>query len=174
MRATIILSAIASTIGGSAIAATPTAGPAAFYVGSGAGALDAQVNAYSDNKALIGASSPYAGFKGGVRVATGDVNGDGRADLIVGAGPTSAPGAGTGPRVKVFDGTTGTALYDFFAYEAAFAGGVYVGAGDLNADGKADIVTGAGAGGGPHVKVFSGADGSAPRSRPTLTVPDSE
>jgi serralysin len=34
---------------------------------------------------------------------------------------------------------------------------VFVGAGDLNGDGDAEVVTGAGAGGGPHVKAFDGA-----------------
>ncbi len=33
-------------------------------------------------------------------------------------------------------------------------------AGDLNGDGYADIVTGADAGGGPHVRAFSGLDGT--------------
>src|SRR5204863_7714922 len=93
-------------------------------------------------------------FTGGVRVATGDVNGDGYDDLI------TAAGAGGGPHVKVFDGKTGALLREFMAYDAAFTGGVYVAAGDVNGDGKADIVTGVGVGGGPHVKAFSGADGS--------------
>ena len=99
-----------------------------------------------------------ATFTGGVRVARGDVNGDGTPDLIVAAGP------GGGPHVKVFDGVTHAVIDSFFAYDASFPGGVFVAAGDVNGDGKADIITGAGAGGGPHVKVFSGADRSVLQS----------
>ena len=91
-------------------------------------------------------------FTGGVFVAAGDVNGDGIADIIVGAG------AGGGPHVRVFSGTDGSVLDNFFAYAPTFHGGVSVAAGDVNGDGLADIITGAGPGGGPHVKVFSGAD----------------
>ncbi len=103
--------------------------------------------------------APYgAAFKGGVRVAVGDVNGDGTPDVVTG------PGRG-GPVVRVFDGTTGApltgALGTFNAYDPGFIGGVFVAAGDVNGDGRADVVTGAGTGrGGPHVKVFSGNDGS--------------
>jgi hypothetical protein len=91
-----------------------------------------------------------AAFTGGVRVATGDVNGDGTADIITGAG------AGGGPHVKVFDGRTSKPIDSFDAFDPAFSGGVYVAAGDVNGDGRADIITGAGAGGGPHVQVFDG------------------
>lgn len=90
-------------------------------------------------------------FRGGVRVATGDVNGDGVTDII------TAPGFTGGPLVKVFDGNTGAMLRAFLAYDAGFRGGVYVAAGDVNNDGFADIATGAGEGGGPHVRVFNGA-----------------
>jgi hypothetical protein len=99
-----------------------------------------------------------AGFQGGVFVAAADVNGDGRADIITGAG------AGGGPHVKVFDGATGATLKSFYAYSAGFQGGVSVAAADVNGDGKADIITGAGAGGGPHVKVFDSVTGATLRS----------
>jgi autotransporter-associated beta strand protein len=89
-------------------------------------------------------------FKGGVRVASGDVNGDGINDVVVAAGP------GGGPQVNVYDGTSLQLVHSFYAYNAAFNDGIFVAVGDVNGDGYADIITGAGQGGGPHVQVFSG------------------
>ena len=91
---------------------------------------------------------PFPGYTGELRVATGDINGDGTPDVVVGAGP------GAGPRVKIIDGFTGRALDDFFAFETSFTGGVYVGAGDMNADGRDDLIIGAGEGGGPRVQIY--------------------
>ena len=42
----------------------------------------------------------------------------------------------------------------YFAFDQAFTGGGYVAAGDCNANGRADVVVGAGAGAAPEVKVF--------------------
>jgi FG-GAP-like repeat len=89
-------------------------------------------------------------FTGGVRVAVADVSGDGIPDII------TAPGAGGGPDVRVFDGTSGRQIDGFYAFSRLFSGGVYVAVGDFNRDGFADIVTAADAGGGPQVKVFDG------------------
>jgi len=58
--------------------------------------------------------------------------------------------------VRVFSGATGLILRDFFAYEPEFRGGVFVAVGDVNDDGKADIITGTEQGGGPRVTVFDG------------------
>jgi hypothetical protein len=66
--------------------------------------------------------------------------------------------AGGGPRVQVFDADTHALVADFFAYEPSFTGGVRVAVGDVNGDGVPDIITAAGAGGGPNVKVFDGTD----------------
>jgi hypothetical protein len=89
-------------------------------------------------------------FTCGVWVAAGDVTGDGKADVVTGAGP------GGGPNVKVFDLAADRVAASFFAYNPSFTGGVTVAAADVNADGRADVITGAGPGGGPHIKVFDG------------------
>lgn len=88
-------------------------------------------------------------MRAGVDVATGDVNGDGLDEIITAAGP------GGGPNVKVFD-RNGNTLASFFAYDSGFRGGVSIAAGDVTGDGKAEIVTGPGNGGGPVVRVFTG------------------
>ncbi len=111
-----------------------------------------QVRVYSANGTLVNAGFFAYGtnFRGGVNVAVGDVNGDGKGEIITGAGP------GGGPHVRIFD-RTGKLLNDgFFAYNASFRGGVNVATGDIDGDGKAEIITGAGSTGGPHVKIWNG------------------
>jgi len=94
-------------------------------------------------------------FRGGCRVAVGDINGDGAGDLIV------AAGAGGGPRIAGYDGRTiGSAtparvFSDFFAFEETLRNGVFITTGDVDADGLADLVAGGGPGGGPRVLVLS-------------------
>ena len=84
-------------------------------------------------------------------VAAGDLNGDGKADVIVGSGP------GGKAQVEVFSGATGTPLETISPFSASYSGGVSVASGDLNGDGKADLVV-ATASGPAVVRVFAGAD----------------
>ena len=124
-----------------------------FAVASAGGARTT-VNVYdAKTNALIGIVTPFGKDSvSGARVAVADVTGDGVEDIVVSAGP------GVAPVVKVFDGRTLHEVASFLAYDESFTGGVYVAAGDVLRDGHADIVTGAGANGGPHVKVFAGSD----------------
>lgn len=95
------------------------------------------------------------GFRGGVSLAVADVDNDSRDEIITGAGP------GGGPHVKVFEmngaPVAGTGN-GFFPYSAAFLGGVNVGG--LRRAGADAIVTGAGPGGGPHVRVVDSTGGA--------------
>jgi hypothetical protein len=64
-----------------------------------------------------------------------------------------AAGAGGGPHVKVYDGTDKT-LQSFFAFPADANGmesGVRVGCGDVDGDGRDDLVTAVGPGDAPLV-----------------------
>lgn len=88
-------------------------------------------------------------YRGGISVAVGDVNADGREDFVTG------PGADHAPWVRAFNFDNGAIITDFLAYEVGFRGGVTVTAGDLNADGRAEIVTAAGVGGSQVVKIFN-------------------
>lgn len=86
-----------------------------------------------------------------VRTITADMTGDGVPDYVWGTGPDRLS------NVTVFDGKTGITVSDFLAFEPSFTGGVFVAAGDLDADGKVEIVVTPDQGGGPVVAVYSGA-----------------
>ena len=129
-------------------------GPPGIAIGTGVGGAVEVLN--QDGTARF-SFMPYGPeMTGGVRVVSADVTGDGVADVI------TAPVAGAA-HVKVFDGATGAEIQSFLAFEPEFLGGITIAAGDVNADGKADIIVGT-ATGAAHVKVFSGATGGLLRS----------
>ncbi|MBX9583214.1 MAG: autotransporter-associated beta strand repeat-containing protein, partial [Gemmataceae bacterium] len=94
---------------------------------------------------------PFGDFTGGVFVATGDLTGDGRADLVV------TPDEGGGPRVQIIRGGDFAPVVSFFGIQDPnFRGGVRAAVGDINADGFADLAVAAGFGGGPRVALWDG------------------
>ena len=142
--------------GGVHVAAGDVTGDYADDIITGAGADASHVRVWNGaDNALIANFLAYGpGFHGGVNVTAGDVNGDGRAEVITGTavGP---------PHVKAFDiidFANPPLVASFFAYDAGFGGGVRVGAMDHDWDGLDEIVTGAGPSGQPHVKVFRALD----------------
>jgi uncharacterized repeat protein (TIGR01451 family) len=133
-------------------------GVADFVTGAGPGG-GPHVRVWTTTSGVISelhgffAYDPY--FAGGARVACRDMTGDGVAEIITGAGP------GGGPHVRVWSFTGGgvVEIAGWFAYDPYFPGGVFVAAGDVTGDGVAEVITGAGAGGGPHVRVWRLAGG---------------
>jgi len=110
------------------------------------------IRTFANDNSFLGEFYAYdPGFRGGVDVAMGDTDGDGVDEIITGPGP------GGGPWVRVFN-TKAQLLSQFAAYDPAFTGGIHVAAGDMDGDGKAEIITGPQAGGGPWVRVFNAAN----------------
>jgi hypothetical protein len=97
-------------------------------------------------------AGPAGNFRGRASVAVGDVNGDGRADLIV-SGMYASGSMVAGFRGQSL-GTTPAAAFAPFVLGGGYARGLFLAAGDVNADGSADLVLGQMAG--PNVQVYSG------------------
>jgi hypothetical protein len=91
-------------------------------------------------------------YTGGVRVATGDLNGDGVPDIVV------VPGRNMAPSVLVFSGVDGSMLDDYCipasaTYGMSFKDGLNVAVGDVTGTGTNDIIL-VPSGGQAVVKVF--------------------
>ncbi len=97
----------------------------------------------------------------GVNLAAGDLDGDGKDEVVTGAGPGSV----YGPHVRAWHSDSGSMAplpgASFMAY-GTLRWGVNVACGDLNGDGRDEIVTGAGPGEifGPHVRAWRYSSGT--------------
>jgi hypothetical protein len=123
-------------------------GRADLVVGSGPGTAS-QVKVYdSATRTLVATISPFPrSFHGGVSVAAGDVDGDRKADLIVGPGP------GTPAKVEVFDAVTHELRDSFSPFAPSFRGGVSVAA--ASARGRTNVIVGSGPGTTAIVRMFA-------------------
>ncbi len=135
---------VASSIAGQAVA---------VGTASGVAPLVAAINADGSTRFTAPVFPNYVG----VRVATGDVTGDGIEDVIATSGP------GGPPLVTVYDGASGQAVSAFFAFDARFTLGLNVTAGDVNGDGRADVIVGT-ATGTSYIAVLDGLTGQTIRT----------
>src|SRR5262249_28937275 len=90
-------------------------------------------------------------FRGGVRVAAGDINGDGFAEII------TASGAGASGLINVFDGATHHQINTFLPFARNYKNGVFVAVGDASGDRIRDIIATVDRNWLPIVNVFNGA-----------------
>jgi hypothetical protein len=109
------------------------------------------VRVFKQDGTPIGGFFAYDGYYTGVNVAAADLDNDGKAEIITGTG------AGSSTHVKAFrlDGSyypMGDG-WGFFAYPGYYIG-ADVAAGDVNGDGKSEIVTSTNRGSTSHIKVF--------------------
>ncbi len=107
---------------------------------------------YTTNGLVL--SNTITAFDGsyGVNIAAGDVDGDGRAEIVAGTGPDPKSTA----TVRIYK-TDGFLVSEFTPYDAKHAYGVTISSADLNRDGIAEILTGLGPGpqNEPLMKIFS-------------------
>ncbi|MFH1509423.1 MAG: S8 family serine peptidase [bacterium] len=89
---------------------------------------------YNNDKTIVGEWNAFGNVESGASVAMGDVDNDGKDEVIVGAGP------GGGPQIRVFEADGTAKGIQFFAFHPDYRGGVDVGTGDYDGDGKDEIV----------------------------------
>ncbi|MCS7271413.1 MAG: FG-GAP-like repeat-containing protein, partial [Gemmataceae bacterium] len=118
---------------------------------SAAGTGTVQVYGYdsSGNLTFSGLSfTPFgASYRGVIRAVSADINGDGWADYVFASGP------GVGARLRIIDGASGADLLPITSVLGGFGGGIFVAAGDIDGDGRAEVAISADAGGDPVVAV---------------------
>jgi hypothetical protein len=97
-------------------------------------------------------------LRNGVFVTSGDLNADGFADLVAGGGPGGAPRvyAISGRELVDSRGSTRNTIANFFAGDTTLRGGVRLAIGELDGDGRLDLITGPGPGGDSKVTAYSG------------------
>jgi hypothetical protein len=110
----------------------------------------ANIRVLNSDGSLNATIAALANRAGPFRTAEADFNGDGVADVVVGSGPGSASS------VVIFDGASQARLFALDPFEAAFTGGVFVAAGDLNGDTVPELIITPDEGGGPRVKILNG------------------
>ncbi len=113
------------------------------------------VRAFSgaDGHELFGFLAFEPEFRGGVSVAVGDADGDGRNELVVGAGPGGAA------RVRVLRPADLSVVSDFLAFDPGMRNGANVAVGNFGGSVGPAVAVGAGFGGGPAVGLFDGRTG---------------
>lgn len=88
-------------------------------------------------------------FRGGASVAVTDLGGNGDEEFIIGAGSNG------GPQVEIYDSAR-QKVRSFFVFDKKTKAGINIAAGDIDGDGKAEIVVVPNLGYAPTVEIYDG------------------
>jgi len=88
---------------------------------------------YNTAREVVGEWTAFGPVECGASIDMADIDADGKAEIIVGAG------YGGGPQVQIYE-SNGELKHQFFAFDPGYKGGIDVAAGDLNGNGSVDEV----------------------------------
>lgn len=91
-------------------------------------------------------------FHGGIDVGCGNINNTPGDEIIV---SQKSKGQAWIKAYSINNKWKESLISEFLAYDEKFEGGSHIAAGDIDNDGRDEIITGAGVGGGPHVRTFN-------------------
>lgn len=163
-------------VGTDAVPATANESTAAAFLPTGMPLSLGGVTAFSPpDFDLIDNAGHNIGFRGGIRTAVADFNGDRVQDLALAMGPTPHSAGVVDPtsRFSIFDGRTGGSLVARFLPFEGFSGGLFLAVGDVNNDGLADLAVSPDVSGGPRVAIYTFFGGQFVRIANFFAIDDS-
>ncbi|QJW99432.1 FG-GAP-like repeat-containing protein [Frigoriglobus tundricola] len=92
--------------------------------------------------------TPFPGYRGELRVVSGDFNGDGVTDYAV------STGAGPQATIAILSGADGHYIVPPTALFPGYAGGLYLAAADIDGNGRDQLVVAAGINAPPYVAIY--------------------
>lgn len=112
-----------------------------------------QVRIFTKDGRLLSQFFAYStSFRGGVNVATGDLDSDGIDEIVVG------PGQGYEPKIRIFN-WRGDLLDEVTVYQYGYRNGVKVAIGNVDKKGESEIIVSPASGGGPNIRIFGKRNG---------------
>ena len=169
-QAKVIDGATETVLPGSIIGITTYTGPVSVAVGdlTGDGVAEITIGTNENGaRARVFRGGDYtllSGFHAGVitnfvgrtNVAMADMNGDGKAELVVTSLYTNGSRVVGYRGSSLAQGSKPTRVFNAFMLGGSYVNGLFLALGDVNADGSADLVLGSGVGSVANVAVFSG------------------
>jgi hypothetical protein len=139
--------------GGINVAAADTNGDGSneIIVGTMTGVATVAVFNSTGSSRLVQFQPFGSSFRAAAQVSAIDTTGGGTSNIVTAAGPGGSPLV----RTYRFSNNRVTMVSSFFAFSSAYRGGVTVAAGDLNGDGRQELIVGTGGGTQAEIRIYN-------------------